>query len=109
MKAKQIVADIYQLLAAGVNTILQAAVLIHVGRVGLQGVTVTELARQLEVSESSVNGVLIALVELKMITRFTRRGARGRAYHYVCSVKGWDVLTRPVDYSLYPDALKAIC
>lgn len=109
MKAKTITADIYQLLHAGVNTILQSAILIHVGRVGLQGVTVTELAAQMEVGESTVHGVLIVLTDLKLVTRFTRRGARGRAHHYVCSVKGWDILTRPVDYSLYPDALKPVC
>lgn len=108
MKAKTIVADMYQLLHAGVRTLLQACVLIHVGRVGLQGVTVTKLAEHLEAGESTVNGVLIVLMELKLVTRFTRSSRRGRAHHYVCSVKGWDLLTRPADYSLYPDALKAI-
>jgi len=109
MKAKTIVADIYQLFHAGIKTLLQAAVFIHVGRVGLQGGTIAEMARHLQVGDSTVNSVLIVLCDLKLVTSYTRRGSSGRARHYICTVKGWDILTRPVDYSLYPDALKAIC
>ena len=108
MKLKQIVADHSHLLAAGMKTLSQAAVLTHIGRRGLQGGTITGISESLRMAESTVFHVVLLLEELKLVTRYSRSNRGGRPLYLTCTVAGWELLTRPPDYSLFPDALKEV-
>lgn len=89
---------------AGVNTLQQAAVLIHMGRCGIQGTTAPSCADSLNLNINTVNQSLAQLKALKLCTRYARKNTQGRANLYVVTKLGWSILTQPGDFSPFPDA-----
>lgn len=105
MKFKPIIADPALLHAAGLRSLNQAMVLVHLGRCGLQGATVKGVSAAMQcMHESSSYSVLEKLREWGMVVHYCRQNSQGRAGRYVISVKGWEVLTRIPDFSMFPDA-----
>ena len=94
-------------LSAGLTSLSQAATLVHVGRTGLQGARVDTISAGTRMSYNTVQAHLYKLLELGLITRFSRSNAQGRAFYWCATVKGWGVLTTAPDVELFPDALVA--
>jgi DNA-binding MarR family transcriptional regulator len=108
MKLKCLTPDPATLLAAGLNTLSDAAVLVHAGRCGLSGCTVNELSDALRMPYGTITQCLERLRDLGMVTRFSRTNRRGRAYWYVVTVKSWEVLTTQPDVHLFSWASKPL-
>jgi len=101
MKPKTIIADPLALDRAGIQSLRMAASFIHLGRCGLRGTTIPNMARDLKLNPSTVNVHVSALRELHLVTEFSRANARGKARHYCVTVRGWELLTRSPDYSMF--------
>jgi hypothetical protein len=108
MKLKSLTPDPATLLAAGLTTLSDAAVLVHAGRCGLCGCTVNELSEALRMPFNSVSQCADRLRELGLLSRFSRTNRRGRAYWYVVTARCWEVLTTPPDVHLFPGAHKPL-
>lgn len=104
MKLKTIQTDPLKFLRGGINTMQQAAVLVHIGRTGLQGCRIDEIADSCRLSASTVACIATNLQAAGYATRFSRSNRKGRAFHWVATVKGWDLLTQPADVDLFPGA-----
>lgn len=108
MKLKTIIPDPLKFLRAGINTTAQAAVLVHIGRTGLQGCRIDEAAASCRMSYNTVQGIAYLLLEAGYATRFSRSNRQGRAFHWVVTVKGWELLTQAPEVELFPGALDAM-
>lgn len=111
MKAKAIIPCPMKFMDAGVENLMDAAVLVHVGRCGLQGCTLASISdavkkRGKALSLSTCDCVTRRLHAAGWITRFTRSNTTGKAYWWVVTVKGWDLLTRAPVVGMFPDAMK---
>ena len=101
MKLKPILADPLNMDRAGVTTCKLAATFVHIGRCGLVGTTIPSMTRDTGINGSTLTSHFNILQELKLITPFARTNAKGRAVSYCVTVKGWEVLTRPADFSMF--------
>jgi DNA-binding MarR family transcriptional regulator len=108
MKPKILIVDPNHLRTAGLSGILDACVLTHIGRCGLQGARIPDMSGSLRINISTLHTVMDRLVELKLITRSSQSNARGRANLWVVTVAGWELLTRTPDLSMFPDSLTAL-
>ena len=90
---------------AGITTCRQAAVLIHLGRCGLAGTTIPAMIDALRMGASTLCCIINHLTTHGLVVDYTRRGSKGRARLYIVTVKGWEVLTSPADFSAFPNAL----
>lgn len=111
MKIKPIIPCPRKFLDAGLESMIAGAVLVQIGRCGLQGCRLDMISENVKkrgksLSLSTCDFVTRKLQEEGWITRFTRTNARGRAYWWVVTSKGWALLTQAPDVDLYPDALK---
>jgi DNA-binding MarR family transcriptional regulator len=104
MKIKPIIPDPLTFLRAGINSMQQAAVLVHVGRTGLQGSRINQVTDATGISASTVQGIACILQDSGLLTRFARSNSRGRHYHWVVTVKGWDLLTTSPDLGMFAGA-----
>ena len=112
MKTNPIIADPMALDRVGVVSTKQAGVLIHIGRCGLVGTTIPEMSTALRINGSTLTHIVGVLVDLKLITSAVRYNKQGRARNYVVTVRGWNLLTEPADFSMFPHvqtALKTGC
>jgi len=108
MKLKPILPDPILLHRAGIRQTAGAAILVHLARCGLQGSTCGNL---MDATRMTYNGADSALERLRQngwIVVYGRQNGRGRAKRYAISAKGWELLTRPVDFSSFPNATIAL-
>lgn len=108
MKCKTIIADPHALLKAGVRNTLDLAILIHLGRCGLQGATVPTMVMSLGEPYSSIRFGIDRLAELGLVLPVCRRNTAGRAEVWVVTVRAWDALTKPADFSAFPNSQNPI-
>lgn len=90
---------------AGIQSLLHAAVLVHLGRCGLHGATNPQLHEAMGVTYRTVANATEKLQELGLITSYCRSGRKGMPHLLVVSCKGWELLTRPATYDHFPSAL----
>jgi len=105
---KPILPDPWTLHKAGLNTLHQAAVFVHLGRCGIQGTTVPGTAEALNINLNSVHSTMGLLEDLKLAVHYAKKNSQGRAKLYVVTKKGWELLTTPGDFTLFPDATRAM-
>ena len=108
MKPRAIIADPLHLDRVGVTTTRQAAIFIHVGRCGLLGTTIPAASKVLGFHVSTVAQTMDALCEARLVTAYGRASGQGRAINYVVTGRGWEVLTAPADFSMFPHAQQAL-
>ncbi len=108
MKLKPIIADPMALDRAGIVTNRQSAILIHIGRCGLLGTTIPHITKSLKISGNSVTAIVAKLCELSLITGAWVGNSQGRPRNYVCTVRGWNLLTQPADFSMFPHSQIAL-
>lgn len=104
MKFKPIIADPVTFLAAGFHTLYQAAVLVHLGRCGLQGATRNSTAAALKTTYSTVSCLFERMEEAGWICRYGRHNTRGREARFVIGKKGWELITKPPELHMFPGA-----
>jgi hypothetical protein len=104
MKKTTIIADPFTLLKAGVRNTMDLAVLIHLGRCGLQGSTVPQMLEHFHEPYSSIRCAIDRLEELDLCLAVCRKNNSGRAQVWVVSVSAWTLLVTPADFSLFPHA-----
>jgi DNA-binding MarR family transcriptional regulator len=105
MKTRTILPDPLTLQRAGITTLFQAAVLVHLGRCGLHGSTIPEMGAHFSTAVSSVSHALEKCAEAGLVTTYARSNSQGRVRHYTVTTRGWETLTTPADFSLFPQAL----
>jgi hypothetical protein len=109
MKPKPIIADPLILDRAGISTTRQAAIFIHIGRCGLIGTTIPQITEALAINHSTVRETIYILSEdLKLVTEAGRSNTKGRAFNYVVTIRGWQLLTSPADFSMFQHAQDAL-
>ncbi|MFZ9938464.1 MAG: hypothetical protein ACO3JG_15610 [Luteolibacter sp.] len=94
--------------AAGVRTMTELVLFIHIGRCGLVGCRRRDLAQRFRIAYETVVCACERLAELKLITEASRDTGRGCAINYIVTRKGWELLTTPADFSLFPQQQAAI-
>lgn len=104
MKLRTIIADPHILLKSGVRNLLDFAILIHLGRCGLQGATVPAMVLTLGEPYSSIRLGIDRLEELNLVLPVCRRNNAGRAEVWVVTAGAWEALTRPADFSAFPNS-----
>lgn len=102
MKPRTINPDPFLLDRANVITLRQSAVFIHIGRCGLLGTTIPAITECLGYSGGTVTNIIDTLQGLELIMPTSRANSQGRARNYVVTVKGWELLTAPADFSMFP-------
>jgi DNA-binding MarR family transcriptional regulator len=105
VKTRPILPDPLTLHRAGLTTLFQAAVLVHLGRCGLHGSTIPEMAAHFATAVSSVSNAIDKAAEAGLVTSYARGNGQGRVRHYTVTTTGWDTLVTPADFSLFPHAL----
>ena len=106
MKTKPITPCPLAMMRAGIRLTIDAAVLVHLGRVGLSQATVNDIVAATGQPYASVQLSLDRLRDLGLIVRATRTNRQGRAYAYCASVRGWELLTAPADFSMFQQPVK---
>lgn len=104
MKTKPIFPDALTLRSAGVRTLTDMIVLVHLGRCGISGATVNGCADALRLNHNTVYTSLERLTDVKLVTRVSVIRKQGLPALYVVTVSGWNALTKPADYSLFSGA-----
>ena len=109
MKAKPILADPLAAFGAGVRHMVDFAVLVHIGRCGLHGATRQGIVDCVPGSGYRIIWCAVdRLAEMGMIVAYGKNNSQVRASRYVVTVKGWELLTRPADFTMFPDAMKPL-
>lgn len=99
--------DPLTLYKAGVGNCLHAAVLVYIGRCGIQGTSVPNIVTAMDpINRNTIYSSVAALCEAGLLTRYSRKISRGGAYLYVVTKKAWEALTTPEHYHLFPDAFR---
>lgn len=100
---KEIIPDPLALLSAGVRNVLDAAILIHIGRCGTNGTTRPELVRQIPGHPySSMTSATDRLTDLGLITAVSKLHKTGTPHCFMVTGKGWKLLTTPGDFAVFP-------
>lgn len=99
---RPIIADPATFIAADLTTLAQAAVLVHIGRCGLQGTTRPAVVEALRMPWCTVGGVFNYLEARRMITRYTQANGRGKCVLFVITGFGWALLTKMPDVAMFP-------
>lgn len=80
---------------AGIEYLLDACLLVHLGRCGPQGSTKPLAASALGVSYDIARASMDRLEALELVTPYTRQATTGRADVFAVSASGWKLLTTP--------------
>ena len=102
MKIKPIIADPLRLYELGLRNLLDMAVLVFIGRCGLVGVQRTAISSRMKVCYQTARTSVDRLCELGLVTSASKSYSTGCPENYVCTRRGWDLLTEPSDFSLFP-------
>jgi len=108
MKCKPIIADPLRLYELGLRNLMDMAILIHVGRCGLVGAKRTAIAEMIKVSYDTARSGVDRLCDLGLLTSISRDYRAGCPHNFVCTVRGWDLLTKPADFSMFPHSQLAL-
>jgi hypothetical protein len=99
MEVREILPDPLVLMRLGVHRMIDAAVLVHLGRCGTCGATRAALT-------AATGGAIVAAVgrlkKLRLVTDLGRSNGQGRHFRHVVTRLGWRVLTTPADLSAFP-------
>lgn len=108
MKLKPILPDPILLHRAGIRQTAGAAILVHLARCGLQGSTCGAVMDATRLTYNGADDAIERLVQGGWIVVYGRQNGRGRAKRYAISAKGWELLTRPTDFTSFPNATVAL-
>lgn len=104
MKTKAIIADPMRLFELGLRNLMDMAILVHIGRCGIIGAKRTSIAAAHRVSYDTARSGVDRLCELGLVTSISKDYSVGTPFNFVCTVKGWNLLTTPADFSMFPHA-----
>jgi len=104
MKLKPILPDPILMHRAGIRQTVGAAILVHLGRCGLQGATCGSIMDTLRLTYGGADSAIHRLAQDGFILTYGRHNGRGRAKRYTITAKGWELLTRPGDFECFPNA-----
>lgn len=105
---KAIIADPLSLYELGIRNLMDMAILVHIGRCGLVGATRKSISEILKVSYDTARSGVDRLQDIKLVTPASRDHGPGCAYNMVCTVRGWNLLTQPADFTLFPHSQIAL-
>lgn len=105
---KPIIADPLRLYALGLRNLMDMAILVHVGRCGLIGARRRSIAEHIKVGYDTARTGTDRLAELGLITCISKDQRPGKAHNFVCTVRGWKLLTMPADFSMFPHSQLAL-
>ena len=108
MKPKTIIADPLRLYELGLRNLMDMAILIHIGRCGIVGAKRTSIAALMKVGYDTARSGVDRLCELGLITSVSRDYRAGLPHNFVCTVRGWKLLTEPADFSMFPHSQLAL-
>ena len=106
MKTKPILPCPLALLRAGIHQMIDGAILVHLGRCGLSCATMTDIQEATGGNRETVRTAVERLMDLKLVVRASRSNGAGRAFSYCVSVRGWELLTAPADFSMFQQPVK---
>ena len=102
IQTKPIIADPLRLYELGLRNLMDMAILIHIGRCGIIGARRRSIADHISVSYDTARTGTDRLWDLGLITSASRDHGPGLAHNLVCTVRGWNLLTEPPDFSPFP-------
>jgi hypothetical protein len=108
MKCKPIIADPMRLYELGLRNLMDMAILVHIGRCGLVGAKRTTISEVMNVSYETARSGVDRLCDLGLLTSISRDYRAGCPHNFVCTVRGWDLLTKPADFSMFPHSQLAL-
>ena len=85
--------------------IVDAVVLTHLGRCGLQGASRVSTEEATGIHYSTVATSFRRLQDAGLIAEYSKANSRGRTMRFVISHKGWELMTTPPELELFPDAV----
>lgn len=105
---KPIIADPLRLYELGLRNLMDMAILIHIGRCGLIGAKRQSVADTIKVSYDTARSGVDRLIEHGLVTTASRDHGPGLAHNMVCTVRGWNLLTQPADFTMFPHSQLAL-
>lgn len=102
MKVKPIIADPLRLYELGLRNLMDMAILIHIGRCGLIGAKRQSIADAMGVCYDTARSGVDRLIDNGLVTSISRDYRPGSPHNFVCTVRGWNLLTTPADFSMFP-------
>lgn len=108
MKVKPIIADPLRLYELGLRNLMDMAILIHIGRCGIVGAKRASIAALMKVGYDTARSGVDRLCELGLITSVSRDYRAGLPHNFVCTIRGWKLLTEPADFSMFPHSQLAL-
>ena len=103
-----IIADPLRFYALGIRNLMDMAALVHIGRCGLIGCTRMGIAKLLGVEYDTARNGVDRLAKRGLITCVSRHGTPGWTQDFTCTAAGWELLTQPADFSMFPHAQMAL-
>lgn len=108
MKLKPIIADPLRLYELGLRNLMDMAILIHIGRCGIVGAKRASIAALMNVGYETARSGVDRLCELGLITSVSRDYRAGLPHNFVCTLRGWKLLTEPADFTMFPHSQLAL-
>jgi hypothetical protein len=105
---KPIIADPLRLFELGLRNLMDMAILVHIGRCGLIGAQRTSIAEAMRVSYDTARSGVDRLADIGLITCVGRDYKPGGPMNFVCTGRGWALLTQPADFTMFPHAQMAL-
>ena len=90
--------------AAGIEYLLDACLLVHLGRCGPQGSTKPLISSAMSITYDATRASMDRLEALELVAPYTRQATTGRADVWMVSPKGWSLLTTPAVLPAYKHA-----
>jgi hypothetical protein len=101
MKTKPIIADPLRLYALGLRNLMDMAILVHIGRCGILGARNSSIAEMLHAPYDTARSGTRRLKVLGLITTVSKDQSSGLPHNFVCTIRGWKMLTEPADFSMF--------
>jgi hypothetical protein len=108
MKFKPIIADPMRLYELGLRNLMDMAILVYIGRCGIIGAKRKAIAEEMKVHYHTAFSGVDRLIDLGLVTSISRDYRPGSPHNFVCTVRGWDLLTKPADFSMFPHSQLAL-
>jgi len=88
--------------------IVDAVVLTHLARCGLQGASRCSTAETTRICYGTLSSSFKRLQAGGYLTEYTQANTRGRTVRFVITARGWQLMTTPAELELYPDAVNPL-
>jgi hypothetical protein len=108
MKVKPIIADPMRLYELGLRNLMDMAILVYIGRCGIIGAKRKAIAEEMKVHYHTAFSGVDRLIDLGLVTSISRDHRPGSPHNFVCTLRGWDLLTKPADFSMFPHSQLAL-